>query len=124
MIDETKLLIYKRAKKLEKEVRELVRRFPKSEEYCLKKQLKSAVNSVGANIVEGTGRRTKTDFIRFLANSTGSLKEARYHLEMARVENYISEGEFIQTSIKIDELGKMLNAFINGLKTNTKSLSS
>jgi four helix bundle protein len=116
MIDETKLLIYQRAKELEKEVRGLVRRFPKIEEYCLKKQLKTAVNSVGANIVEGAGRRTKTDFIRFLANSTGSLKETRYHLEMAQAENYVSEGEFIQTSIKIDELGRMLNSFITGLK--------
>ena len=116
MIDETRLLIYQRAKELEKEIRETVRRFPKNEEYCLKKQLKTAINSVGANIVEGAGRRTKTDFIRFLANSTGSLKESRYHLEMARVENYITEGEFIQTSIKIDELGKMINSFINGLK--------
>ena len=118
MIDEKNLKIYKSAKWLEKEIRILVKNFPEDEKYCLTKQIRTAANSVGANIAEGSGRNSKPDFLRFLSISSGSLKEVKHHLEIAKFEKYLTEIEYTSLSIKINELGKMLNAFINSKQSN------
>ncbi|MFH1450736.1 MAG: four helix bundle protein [archaeon] len=117
MTDVKKLLIYQLAKEIEIDIRTLLKKFPRIEEYCLTKQLKTSANSVGANIAEGAGRSTKADFLRFLFNSNGSLKEVLHHIEIARSEQYITEQEYVSANIKINELGRMLNAFISNLKS-------
>jgi four helix bundle protein len=58
--------------------------FPKSELYGLTSQSRRAAFSAAANIVEGSTRRGKREFRRFLDISLGSLAELEYILRLCR----------------------------------------
>ena len=67
--------------------------FPASERYGLAAQARRAAFSAAANIVEGSAKRGKREFRRFLDISLGSLAELSYiirlasELEMVQVED-------------------------------------
>ena len=72
------LLVYQKADVLALEVYLVANSFPKSELYGLIFQLKRAVLSVPANIVEGFTRKGTKEFIQFLYISLASLAESEY----------------------------------------------
>jgi four helix bundle protein len=51
------------------------RSFPASEQFELVRQMRRCAVSVAANIVEGCGRESEKEFLRFLYISFGSLRE-------------------------------------------------
>ncbi|TNF81796.1 MAG: four helix bundle protein [Acidobacteria bacterium] len=67
------------------------RRFPQTERYGLSSQLRRSAVSVAANIVEGCGRRTGKDYLRFLYHSFGSLREVGYYIDLARRLAYLEK---------------------------------
>ena len=73
MRDYTKILAWQKADDLTVAVYELTRRFPKDELYALTSQLRRAAYSVPANIVEGSSRESKKDYLHFLHIARGSL---------------------------------------------------
>ena len=85
-----KLVAYQRAKDLVKAVYDLLRGFPKEEQYALCDQLRRAVVSVIANIAEGTNRQTYPDKIHFLEIAYGSLMEVHSQMDVACDLGYIS----------------------------------
>ena len=85
-----KLVAYQRAKDLVKAVYDLLRGFPKEEQYALCDQLRRAVVSVTSNIAEGTNRQTYPDKIHFLEIAYGSLMEVHSQMDVACVLGYIS----------------------------------
>src|ERR1041385_114162 len=56
--------------------------FPGHELYGLTSQIRRAAASIAANIAEGQGRRSKTEFRKFLGNARGSLLELDTNLEL------------------------------------------
>ena len=60
-------------------------------DFC--EQIRGAVASAPANIAEGFGRRSDSEFARFLDFARGSLNECRSHIGDARDRNYIDEEE-------------------------------
>src|ERR1700742_1093970 len=56
-------------------------------------QVRDAVASAPANIAEGFGRRSDTEFARFLDYARGSLNECRSHIADARDRKFIEEVE-------------------------------
>jgi four helix bundle protein len=63
--------------------------FPKHELYGLTSQARRASFSSAANIVEGSSRKGKNEFRRFLDISLGSLSEVEYILEVAAALQYL-----------------------------------
>src|SRR5579864_6889814 len=88
------------------------RDFPKEELYGLTSQLRRSAASVGANIAEGSGRRTNNEICRFLQIARGSASEAEYHILLARDLKLLREEDFQRLSHRADEVQRMLTALI------------
>lgn len=69
--------------------------------------MKRASVSVMANVAEGHGRRTSTEFANFLNISRGSAIELQSHLYIALDLNYINQSEFNEAYEMLDEVSKM-----------------
>jgi four helix bundle protein len=90
----------------------LTGRFPKEEIYGLTSQLRRAVISISSNIAEGCGRRTSKDFVGFLYNAMGSVREVESQLMFVEKLGYLEDGELRKLLNDLDRLGKMLMGFI------------
>jgi four helix bundle protein len=80
LADELALLVYK-----------ATRIFPKEEMFGLTSQLRRAVVSIASNIVEGSGRDSQADYLRFLNMAYSSTSEACYQLSLAYRLGYLNE---------------------------------
>ena len=93
MRDYTKIEAWKLADDLTVAVYERTRSFPREEVYGLTSQLRRASYSVPANIVEGSSRESKKDYLHFLYIACGSLSETQYFVHLARRLDYLSSAE-------------------------------
>lgn len=107
---------WKKARQLKIEIRELAKAFPAEEKFRLTDQIIRSSRSVGTQIAEGHGRQTYPDRIRFCVIARGSLTETSAHLIDALDEKYITEEQVNQFKIKITEVEKLLNGYINWLE--------
>ena len=64
-------------------VYQTTRNFPKSELFGLTSQVRRAAVSVPANIVEGCGRPSEKDFLRFLGIAFASVREVGYLIDLS-----------------------------------------
>jgi four helix bundle protein len=78
------LEIYQLAKKFTVEIHRMtLDELPKFEMFEEGSQIRRSSKSIGANIVEGFGRkRYKGEYIRFLTYALASCDETKYHLDM------------------------------------------
>jgi len=107
-----KLHVYIKAKELVQQVYTLLKKFPNEERYALCDQLRRAVISVPSNIAEGSGRQSEKDQAHFYTIAYGSLMEALSQLDVACDLGYISQEEFNQIELLIDEEAKMLTGLV------------
>ena len=56
-------------------------------------QIRRAACSVPANIVEGSSRESKKDYLHFLYIARGSLSETQYFIHLSRRLGYLSQEE-------------------------------
>ena len=89
------LIAWQKAMELVVCVYKLSKNFPKEELYGLTSQLRRAAVSIPANIAEGQGRRSKTEFRQFPGNARGSLLEPDTHLELALRLSYLSLNDHV-----------------------------
>ena len=87
----------------------------RTQKFSLTNQLRRASSSIGANIAEGCGRASKKDFLRFLYNSYGSVKESEHFILLSKDLDYIDHNLYTNTINDIDLLSKMLNTFIGDI---------
>ncbi|MGH7529487.1 MAG: four helix bundle protein [Gemmatimonadales bacterium] len=66
-------------------------RFPKHEQYGMISQMRRAAFSSALNIAEGSARRGRAEFRRFLDISIGSLAELTVAIRMAKDLEYLDE---------------------------------
>lgn len=111
------LKIWQEARLLRNDVFQLVSQFPSNEKFRLADQLIRCTRSVTANIAEGYGRYHYQEFIQFCRHSRGSLEETKDHLICAVDCKYIDEATFQLYRVRIDALNRMINAFVNHLKS-------
>lgn len=78
------LAAYQRSVAVGRDLRREIRRWSAFDRWSIGIQLIRAIDSVGANIAEASGRLHALDRRRFLLNARGSLREAEHWLVTAK----------------------------------------
>lgn len=94
MQDYKELKVWEKAHHFTLQVYEVTKSFPKDELYSLTNQLRRAASSIPANIAEGCGKITQSEFAHFLNISLGSANEAEYFLILSKDLKYLTEKKF------------------------------
>ena len=97
-----------RADKLARECYRLTENFPKEEIYVLTSQLRRAILSVPANIIEGYVRNRTKVFINHLEIAYASLAESKYFIYFAYKRLYINQEEYNKIIDEADQVSKMI----------------
>lgn len=86
--------------------------------FRLIEQLEAASTSIALNIAEGKGRYSKKEFIQFLYIARGSLFETITLLTIFHKRGWIDISQLEQIRSFANEIGKMISALINSLKSH------
>ncbi len=97
--------------------------FPKEELYGLVSQLRRAAVSVPTNIVEGSGREHKKEYLHFLYIARGSLSEVIYLIHISKRLGYIEDIPFVKLNDLAEEVAKTLYGLILAIKKETNFIS-
>jgi len=112
----TDLIVWQRAHLFVLNVYKCTGEFPREEVYALTSQFRRAAVSIAANIAEGFKKKSNKEKVKFYNTSQGSLEECRYYLILAKDLNY---GENFKMAAQIEEVSKLLDAYISSIKTNS-----
>ena len=115
------LNVWQKSILLSKEIYVLTQNQSFEKDFGLKDQIRRASVSVSSNIAEGFERGSDKDFLKFLYYSKGSVAEVRSQLYIAQSLNYINKEEFGQAQNLSIEISKMLQKFIEYLKSNANA---
>jgi len=105
-----KLEVWQRARELKVKIYEITRGFPKEELFGLTSQVRRSSGSITANLAEGAGRATDKDKAYFTNNAYSSALETIDHLITSKDFNYISEKEYSDFRLMLDEIINKLNS--------------
>lgn len=111
-----KLLIWQRLKEFIKLVYMLTEKFPKSEEFGLRPQMRRAIVSTISNFVEGYLKTSVKDKHRFLEIAQASLMELEAQSEICRILGYWSEDDYVQCDTKRGEVAYLLFRYTSALE--------
>lgn len=104
-----KLEVYTIGKELVLRVYELLKKFPKEEQYALCDQLRRAVIFVPSNTAEGLGRLSEKEQVRFIEIAYGSLLEVETQLDLAYDLRYITEEDLEGVMVLVDREARLLS---------------
>ena len=107
-----KLRVYQQSKKLVLVIYDLLKYFPKEENYALCDQLRRAVISIPSNIAEGISRTSRKEQIHFLEISFGSLNEVMCQIEIANELGIISQ----ENLLLVEDYYKLISQMLSGLR--------
>jgi four helix bundle protein len=107
------LVLWQKAHLFVLEVYKYTKFFPKDELFVLTSQFKRAAISIPANIAEGYKKQGKADKARFMNIAQGSVEECQYYLILA---NDLGYGENQTIKLLLDEISKMLQAYMDKIK--------
>ena len=113
------LNVWQKSYKLCLMIYKITKNFPKDERYGLISQTRRSAVSVPSNVAEGYGRKTTSDYLRFLYISYGSLCELETQILISEGLNYIGTKELKNICNDISEVERMLKALIRSLEAKT-----
>jgi four helix bundle protein len=109
------LQVYQLAETLADEIWEIVVKWNGFAKNTVGKQLVRSVDSIGANIAEGTGRGSYKDNQRFVKIARGSLHETKHWLRRAYRRKLLPPEQVEKLKPVLDELSPKLNAYLNSI---------
>jgi four helix bundle protein len=98
--------------------------FPKSEIWGLTSQMRRAAVSVSANIVEGSARKSKNEYLQFLFISLSSLAELDYYIRFTKEVGYLDAITHEELSKKSRECLKTLQGLVSFMESEIRSQRS
>ncbi|MEO7083992.1 MAG: four helix bundle protein [Gemmatimonadaceae bacterium] len=125
MGDYRKLLVWQKARVIERQVRALVEMLPPVERRRLGDQIIRAAVSIRLNIAEGAGLNTDPQFARHLLLSLGSANEVQDALDAIDDAGYLppSERGLIDETSQIRAMLAGLHKRVNAARSNQKGAS-
>ena len=110
-----RLRVYQLAEKLADEIWSVVIAWEFFAKNTVGKQLVRAADSIGANVAEGTGRRSFIENRRFVRTARGSLNETRHWLRRAHRRGLLKKEVVEKIRPLVDELSLKLNAYLRSI---------
>ena len=104
---------YKESKALVMQVYQLLKIFPREEQYALCDQLRRAVISIPSNIAEGSGRISLKEQAHFLEIAFGSLMEVDCPVDIAYDLGYVSQESQELLAKQIAKVAALLSGMRN-----------
>ena len=118
------LILWQKAMALATDVHRLTTELPRHELFGLSSQLRRAAVSIPSNVAEGAARRTTREFLSFLHIARGSFAELETQLHLAVSIGYLTDAALAPVLGRLDEVGRLLNAVIVGLRRREAQRSS
>jgi four helix bundle protein len=115
--DYRKLVVFELADGLVVRLYHATSRFPADERFGLRAQVRRAAVSVPSNIVEGTARRSLSEYLNFLNIAIGSAAESRYLIDLATRLDFIDEDTAAEIGQGYKRLIAQLLALIHSLES-------
>lgn len=112
------LLVWQKAHALVLDVYRISQDYPKAEQFALTSQLRRAITSVPANIVEGYRRRSRPEKARFFNIAEASLDEALYFMILAQDLGYPIASDF---ESRFNEVSRLLRAYTAKVRASETS---
>ena len=112
MKDFKDLRVWAKAHSLTIDIYRATREFPKEELFGLTSQMRRCASSIGANIAEGSGRKSDGELTRFLHIARGSAAELEYHLLLAHDLSLLPDSKHHLLVKQTDEIQRMLTSLI------------
>jgi four helix bundle protein len=112
MKDFRDLKVWEKAHQLTLAIYRLTATFPREERFGLISQVRRCSASIGANIVEGCGKRGNAEFHRFLQIASGSASELDYHLLLSHDLGFLNDGLYHKLTEKLSHLRRMLTSLL------------
>ena len=116
MQDYRNLEVWRVAHELTLAIYRVTQGFPTDERFGLTSQLRRSSSSIGANLAEGTGRGSDTDFARFVQIAIGSACETDCHLLLACDLGYLEESKHRALQNEAHKIRRMLITLLKTLK--------
>ena len=116
--DPRKLRVFGLADKLVLSIYEVTRKFPDEEKFGLVSQMRRAAVSVPANIAEGCGRRSTTDYLRFMTIANGSAYELAYLCDLSGRLRFISAASAANLEDRCQHVAASLTVLIESLESS------
>lgn len=116
----TELEVWKKARMLKNELKDLTNKIPPGEKFRLTDQLIRSSRSITANISEGHGRFTHKDQLHFCVRARGPLPETQNHLFDALDCGIFSATQLDYYKNIAGETGRRLYGYIIFLKNIIK----
>jgi len=110
------LKIYQMAEKLEIELHEITKSFPKDEKFRSVDQIRRSSSSVANNIAEGYNRYSLKEKERFLIISKGEAEETKRNVLKSAKKAFLSSEEAKEIATRYTELLKGISGYIRFLK--------
>lgn len=120
MKDFRSLKVWEKAHELTLKIYQITDSFPKQEIYGVTSQIRRAAVSIPTNIAEGCGKDTDPELKRYCLIAMGSSSELEYLLLLTHDLKYLTSEIYQPLQEQLIEIRKMLNAFIQKLKTDSK----
>ena len=93
MADFKKLLVWEKSHALMVQTHHVAKGIRHACDKALRSQMNRAAESIATNIVEGKGKSSDAEFVRFLRIALGSAYELEYHLIAARDVGAITDSD-------------------------------